>query len=203
MAAAARKPDQGVRFIVGRPLGASTTALQSVVFSGYRWTRKRALGWLEAHGLKSAFLAQRGDTLRARQGRVAQFQPGSFRTVTPGRIERPITLAGPRENPKRGARRVAVPKRELEAAVDLFQKFREKPPQRIRTARFRVPKVCVVVGELDFVGYTTTHAQKRVRYQHNFAARARPLLCASADGRQVLIFGGNYDFTRDGIVDRA
>lgn len=87
--AAARKPDrsraEGVRFIVGRPLGASTTALQSVVFSGYRWTRTRAVAWLKAHGLKSAFLEQRGDTLRARQAPVTAFQPDSFRTITPDR----------------------------------------------------------------------------------------------------------------------
>lgn len=100
-------------------------------------------------------------------------------------------------------RPVRVKQRELKAAVELFHKFREAPPRRVRLAHFKVPKVCLVIGEMDFVGYTTTHARKRVRYRHDFRRAARPLLCSSADGRQLLIFGGNYDFTRDGIVDRA
>lgn len=123
------------------------------------------------------------------------------------RISRP-----PRPNPVRrktaaaraaAPRQVRVARRELNAAVELFHKFREAPPRRVRLARFKVPKVCVVIGEMDFVGYTTTHAKKRARYRHDFSRKARPLLCASSDGRQLLIFGGNYDFTRDGIVDRA
>lgn len=107
----------------------------------------------------------------------------------------------PKSKPKRAP--VKVARRELNAAVELFQKFREAKPRRVRVARFKVPKVCMVIGEMDFVGYTTSHAKKRARYRHDFSRAARPLLCASADGRQLLIFGGNYDFTRDGIVDRA
>lgn len=111
-----------------------------------------------------------------------------------------------RKNPRPAAAAApALPKskqRELRAAVELYERFREMPPRRLRRASFRVPGVCLVIGELDFVGYTTSHAGKRVRYQHNFAPGARPLLCASADGRQLLILGGKYDFTADGIVDR-
>ena len=52
--------------------------------------------------------------------------------------------------------------------------------------------------------YLTTHkGGKEILYKHTFARHARPILAASHNGRALYLLGGQYDFTRDGIVDRA
>lgn len=64
-----------------------------------------------------------------------------------------------------------------------------------------IPKVAVVVGELEAVIYNTVRDGKHERYIHKFKARARPMFAVSPDGRQLLLLGGDYDFTERGIVD--
>jgi hypothetical protein len=61
--------------------------------------------------------------------------------------------------------------------------------------------VLIVVGSLDFVGYTTKRDGKVESYQHRFAKHARPLLAVSHDGHNLYILGGEYRFTARGIVD--
>jgi hypothetical protein len=106
------------------------------------------------------------------------------------------------KNPK--PRQVKVPRRDLDQAAALYVRFREAPPKKLRVIR-ALPhaKVLMVVGELEHVQYETTHGRKRYRYKHVFKRNARPLLCASGNGRQLFILEGSYDFTGDGIVDRA
>lgn len=94
-----------------------------------------------------------------------------------------------------------VSKNELRAAVDLYRKFREEEPEKLNAVEIVVPKVVMVVGYAEYVGYSTTHGKKSTLYEHKFAEGSRPLLCASADGRQLLFVGGRYNFTEDGIVD--
>lgn len=91
---------------------------------------------------------------------------------------------------------------EVRAAVELYRKFREREPERIRGIELKVPKMLMSIGRLNFVGYTTTHGKETVLYKHVFDPVAEPLLTASADGRQLFIIGGRYNFTEDGIVDR-
>lgn len=99
--------------------------------------------------------------------------------------------------------RAAAHAPEVGQAVSLYRKFREAGPKRLSSVRLTVPKVAMLVGELDGVLYTTTHGRKRQAYIHRFDKRARPQLAASSDGKQLLVLGGRYDFTRDGIVDRV
>lgn len=92
--------------------------------------------------------------------------------------------------------------RELGKAVALYTSFREKKPRKIKTVSFNVPRVVAVVGYIEAIDYKTTHGKKTVLYTHDFAPGSRPLLCTSSDGKQLLLIGGRYRFTRRGIVDR-
>ena len=61
----------------------------------------------------------------------------------------------------------------------------------------------ITVGYLDAVMYETVRDGKTEKYIHRFKKQARPLLCSSYDGTQLLILGGGYDFTDRGIVDKT
>jgi hypothetical protein len=60
----------------------------------------------------------------------------------------------------------------------------------------------LVVGPLDFVGYTTVRDGKTEKYIHRFKKKAKPVLAVTAQGRQLKIVGGHYEFTEAGIEDR-
>jgi hypothetical protein len=66
-----------------------------------------------------------------------------------------------------------------------------------------LPRVAIVIGEVEGVIYNTVRDGKFERYIHKFRAKSRPLLCVSHDGKQLLLIGGHYDFTEAGIVDGA
>lgn len=110
-----------------------------------------------------------------------------------------------KRNPRRAPLReqLAANARDIGQAIDLFRKFREAEPERVSSVRVKVPKAAMLIGDLDGVLYTTTHGRKHQAYIHKFDKGARPQLAASADGRQLLVLGGRYNFTRDGIVDRV
>jgi hypothetical protein len=93
-------------------------------------------------------------------------------------------------------------KKELQAAAELYESFREKKPKRIGNIKFDLPKAVAIIGHVDLIGYRTTHGKKVVYYKHDFAEGSRPLFCVSADGRQLLLLGGRFKFTDRGIVDR-
>jgi hypothetical protein len=65
-----------------------------------------------------------------------------------------------------------------------------------------LPKAVAIIGELDFVGYTTVRESVTERYKHAFRKQSRPLLCVSHDGKSLYIVGGRYHFTERGIEDR-
>lgn len=56
-------------------------------------------------------------------------------------------------------------------------------------------------GRLDGVMYTTTRDGKKEKYMHQFKVSSAPILCATSDGKQLFIVGGNYKFTNAGIRD--
>lgn len=89
----------------------------------------------------------------------------------------------------------------IQQACDLFVSFREKKPSKIKTVQVELPAAVMVVGHVDAIDYTTTHGRKVVPYRHEFARGSRPLLCASANGKQLLLLGGRFEFTERGIVD--
>lgn len=95
-----------------------------------------------------------------------------------------------------------VPQRELQAAVELYESFREKRPKKLSTIHVKIPRVVVHVGYIETIWYRTTHGEEVQPYEHKFASGSRPLLCVSADGKQLLLLGGRYQFTERGIVDK-
>lgn len=94
------------------------------------------------------------------------------------------------------------PAKEVRAAVELYESFREKKPKRLKVLDVKIPRVVVHIGYLEAIDYRTTHGAELVLYNHKFAPGSRPLLCVSADGRQLLLLGGRYHFTERGIVDK-
>lgn len=63
------------------------------------------------------------------------------------------------------------------------------------------PKVILEVGKVDGILYTTVRDGVTEKYIHKFKSKARPLLAASPDGKQLLMIGGSFTFTERGIVD--
>lgn len=66
----------------------------------------------------------------------------------------------------------------------------------------KLPPAVLVIGELEAVIYSTVRDDTAERYIHKFKASSRPLLCASPDGDQLFVIGGNFEFTDRGIVDK-
>jgi hypothetical protein len=102
-----------------------------------------------------------------------------------------------RENPARRAGASLQP--EVERAARLLEDFSGHRPTRVLRVERRVPKVGLVIGETDFVGYTTIRDGKVERYIHRFPRKSRPLLASSSDGTQLEILGGEFQFTEAGI----
>lgn len=65
------------------------------------------------------------------------------------------------------------------------------------------PKVAIVVGYCDGVLYSTVRDGVKEKYIHQFKAKDRPLFLVSPDGKQLILYGGNFDFTERGIVDAS
>lgn len=94
-----------------------------------------------------------------------------------------------------------VPQGKLAKAEDLYRRFRDENPRQVDEVMIEIPKVGIIIGELDFVGYTTRRSGKMEKYIHKFKRGSKPTLCASHDGDQIFIVGGNYHFTELGIED--
>ena len=87
-------------------------------------------------------------------------------------------------------------------AASLYKSFREREPRVAKSVRVRLPRAVMVMGHVDFIGYTTTHENNRaVHYKHSFARGTKPLLCAGVGRNQLFLIGGRYRVTGRGIVD--
>ena len=87
-------------------------------------------------------------------------------------------------------------------AAALYESFtgrRARITETLEVPEF--PEAVAVIGPCDFIGYTTFRNGRTEKYVHDFAAKDRPLLCVTPDGTQILLIGGDYDFTARGIVD--
>lgn len=84
-------------------------------------------------------------------------------------------------------------------AKKLYEDFRERKASRARRVTFPLPRAVAVMGYVDFIGYSTTHGKRAVRYKHAFHAGSKPLLCT--DGKTLVIVAGRYHVTDRGIVD--
>lgn len=99
-------------------------------------------------------------------------------------------------------RRSNVSKHSLGRAIALYEEFSGHEAVELGTvAKPVMPDVAAVIGELDGIAYEAVRDGVREKYFHEFAAKSRPLLCVSPDGKQLIILGGHYRFTDHGIVD--
>lgn len=89
-------------------------------------------------------------------------------------------------------------------AARLYQKFTGHDPEVIDKVKIPdLPKSAVCVGTCDGILYTTVRDGRVEKYIHKFRAKDKPIFCVSPDGDQILLVGGNYDFTERGIVDHS
>lgn len=92
-------------------------------------------------------------------------------------------------------------RRDIRQSAALYRGFREEPPQRARRVNFDVPEAVAVIGQVEFIGYMTTHAGKTHLYVHQFVTGSRPLLTAARGKNKAFLIGGRYRVTDRGIVD--
>lgn len=106
--------------------------------------------------------------------------------------------------PSSRARRKPAKGSALVRGVSLYERFTGHDANEV--LRIKAPPVlreAVAIGSLDGVLYTTERDGRIERYIHRFAAKDRPCLAVSPDGRQLVILGGRYRFTSLGIVDSS
>lgn len=92
-------------------------------------------------------------------------------------------------------------RKDIRSSAALYEEFREEPPERARRVNFKVPHAVAVMGQVEFIGYMTTHAGKVHLYVHQFAPGSRPILGAGKGRNQAFLLGGRYKVTDRGIVD--
>jgi hypothetical protein len=92
-------------------------------------------------------------------------------------------------------------RKDIRSSAKLYEEFREEPPERARRVDFKVPHAVAVMGQVEFIGYMTTHAGKTHLYVHQFAPGSRPVLGAGKGRNQAFLIGGRYRVTDRGIVD--
>jgi len=92
-------------------------------------------------------------------------------------------------------------RRDERAARSLYRAFREDKPGRSRRVGIDVPRAAAVVGQVEFIGYVTTHRGKSYLYLHEFAEGSRPMMVAGKRRGQLFLVGGRFKFTARGITD--
>lgn len=92
----------------------------------------------------------------------------------------------------------------IRKAAQLYEDFSGHEAEHVDTVKINdLPGVAIAVGEVEAIMYNTVRDGVHERYIHKFKAAARPLFCVSFDGKQLMMVGGEYDFTERGIVDRS
>lgn len=90
---------------------------------------------------------------------------------------------------------------DLDRAIELHEKFRERGADRAREIEISPPDVLMNMGVLTAMEYRTTHGRKVVLYRHDFAPGSRPML-AVGDGRgHLYLVGKRFAVTQHGITD--
>jgi hypothetical protein len=97
---------------------------------------------------------------------------------------------------------------EWKRAGKLYADFTGLKPQVVGSIKAPRPgRYGVLVGTVDFIGYTTQRVEggrrKTMKFIHKFAPTDRPLFVVSADGGQLFMLGGRFRFTERGIVDHS
>jgi hypothetical protein len=87
----------------------------------------------------------------------------------------------------------------VRAAARLSKAFHGKTPRRVTRTTAPRSQVGMVLGKLEGVIYRTPDG---TGYLHKFYAGSQPELCATHDGRQLIVRRGRYRMTARGIVDK-
>jgi hypothetical protein len=91
---------------------------------------------------------------------------------------------------------------EIEQARKLYEDFSGHEAEELGVVHVPpLPRVAVVIGEVDAILYSTVRDGKDEKYIHRFRKKSRPLLVTSNDGGALYLLGGAYSFTERGIVD--
>ena len=108
---------------------------------------------------------------------------------------KPITRSrkAVRKNPVKG--------RAYRKAVALYRDFHGENPKHVDDYDVDLPEVALQVGKVSGIMYKARFEGKMQEFLHEFSGKSQPILAASADGRQLLLLGGDYKFTERGIVD--
>lgn len=165
----------GIQFIIGRPIGKRTTAVESVLFDRSVWKAAQAKNWLQAHGMNADQpepTGPRSHELRYRQRPPSHFQKGSLRTITPGR-----------RNPEDD---------ELQQAKRLYKEFQGRSAKEILEVQQRdvYQKNYAKLG--DLVSLVVLDADQKPR-RIQFSDRDGVMLAANPAGSQLYCLGGNQD----------
>jgi len=91
--------------------------------------------------------------------------------------------------------------RQYKKAVSLYRDFTGENPRHLEDWDVIVPSHAMEVGKVTGIMYKARVDGKVQEFLHEFTGRSRPILAASADGRQLLLLGGDYKMTERGIVD--
>ena len=102
-----------------------------------------------------------------------------------------------KENPVRPSKH-----ERLNLAGRLYKRFRGGEPKFIDEYDMDFPDVVMEIGRCDGILYTTVRDGKKEQYIHEFTGKSCPILASSWDGKQIILVGGHYDFTAEGIKDR-
>ena len=110
----------------------------------------------------------------------------------------PSSRAGKRRKPSAGETS------DIQRAADLYQRFSGHEAEIVGRVNIRnLPKVGVAIGTIDGILYTTVRDGQTEKFIHQFKSKDKPMFVVSPDGKQLLMVGGNYDFTERGIVDES
>ena len=90
----------------------------------------------------------------------------------------------------------------MEEANRRFKNFRGHSADYLDAHDLPDNKYYWEIGQLDGVLYTTKRDGIVEHYRHDFKAGCRPILAASADGKELRIIGGKFEVTELGIVDK-
>lgn len=103
-----------------------------------------------------------------------------------------------------GRRRTVRAPKAVGRAVNIFERFTGHEADQLVNVNVRaLPKVAAAIGYVTAICYVTERDGKIEDYMHEFAEVDQPIFAVSPDGKQLLMVGGNYDFTERGIVDRS
>jgi len=96
------------------------------------------------------------------------------------------------------------PSPDVRRAASLYERFSGHEAEAVGRLKIpSLPRVAAAIGYVDGIMYSTVRDDVAEKYIHKFAAKDRPILAVTPNGKQILLVGGHYSFTELGIVDNS